>query len=273
VKASGLPDFDRPPIVEVAIGAQFKAVPVAAPQFGLLWLKYRPRFPRIETKPALTPAVERFGVHRQQAPVPRFQILDQPPPLRSWFLTEGGDELIQVQPDRLVFNWRRVGADGAYPRYPTVERCFLDAFGTFAEFLGEIGSDQPQIEQCELTYVNRIFPASGTWNDLGEAAGAIALLSRSAGGFLGPPEEVEATARYVISVDDKPVGRLHVSLEPRRLLKTGEPLLNLQLTARGAPLSSGTQGATEFFRLAREWIVRGFVDVTTPEMHKTWGMR
>lgn len=62
-------------------------------------------------------------------------------------------------------------------------------------------------------------------------------------------------------------------VEPRFLVQDDRPLLLLQLTARGAPIGEGLEGAREFFDLGREWIVKGFVDVTSPEMHGKWGRR
>jgi hypothetical protein len=48
----------------------------------------------------------------------------------------------------------------------------------------------------------------------------------------------------------------------------------MNLTARGVPLrakgETEMEGAFAFFLLGREWIVKGFRDLTTDSMHKAW---
>lgn len=270
---SPLPDFDRPPVVEVAIGVQFEPVALSTPHLGLLWQGFRERLPRIEEKPPLDPVVERFGVRPRPSP-PKFTLLEQPPPNRAWFLNEAGDELIQVQRDRLIFNWRKVDDGVGYPRYEAVESSFFAAYETFTKFVDRLGSNTPRITQCEVTYVNHIRPAEGVWSDHGEAGHAVTLVSATRHSFLPKPEDIRAATRFVImDRQGASVGRLHVLLEPRWYLKEDRPLLFLQLTARGAPRGEGLDGARTFFRLGREWIVRGFVDVTSQAMHQVWGRR
>jgi hypothetical protein len=51
----------------------------------------------------------------------------------------------------------------------------------------------------------------------------------------------------------------------------------MTLTARGFPIrvaeTSDIEAAFAFFDLGREWIVKGFKDLTTPAMHKVWGIK
>ena len=48
------------------------------------------------------------------------------------------------------------------------------------------------------------------------------------------------------------------------------PLLILELRTRGLCESMQQEGFREWFDLAREWIVRGFTDLTTPEIQELW---
>jgi hypothetical protein len=47
----------------------------------------------------------------------------------------------------------------------------------------------------------------------------------------------------------------------------------MNLTARGRPDEESIEGALRFLDIGREWIVRGFAAVTTPEMHAIWRRR
>jgi hypothetical protein len=77
--------------------------------------------------------------------------------------------------------------------------------------------------------------------------------------------------RYQITTNDKkPVGRLHVSIQPGWRKPDNAPLFVLELTARGAPVGASIEGAGLFFDVGHEWIVRGFKDITTSAMHNAW---
>ena len=77
--------------------------------------------------------------------------------------------------------------------------------------------------------------------------------------------------RFVILAEEgKPIGRLHVALQPAWKKADNSPILVMTLTARGAPLGEDIEGAFAFFELGRRWIVKGFADLTTPEMHRAW---
>src|SRR5579864_3896626 len=154
---SRLPDFEEPPVVEVAISLQFNAFEtLRSPQFGLLWNTFRKEgYSRIEEHGELEPAFEEF----EAGPVPkvgiRVQTFDDAPPIqRVWFLNEKQDELIQVQRDRLIVNWRRGAQSEPYPRYPHILKRFRSALASFTEFTTSEKLGELIPTQCEVTYVN-----------------------------------------------------------------------------------------------------------------------
>ena len=66
-------------------------------------------------------------------------------------------------------------------------------------------------------------------------------------------------------------GRLYVSFVPVIRGRDGKEVLQMTLTARGAPKSSSEEDVFSWLDLERKWIVRGFADFTTAEMHNIWG--
>src|SRR5690242_236660 len=116
VKASPLPDYEQPPVVEVASSIQFGSVPgLDAARLGLLWSVFRKEYPRTEQYPPLAHEVETFG-----APTVSqisFSVAPMISP-RCWFTNEKGTRLLQVQHDRFVLNWRKLDKDDeVYPHY------------------------------------------------------------------------------------------------------------------------------------------------------------
>ena len=51
-----LPDFENPPLVEVALSVQFEPIEqMRTPQIGLLWTEFRHRFPVTQEHPPVDP--------------------------------------------------------------------------------------------------------------------------------------------------------------------------------------------------------------------------
>src|SRR5438477_13086670 len=106
--ATRLPEYSEPPVVEVAISLQFEVFEsLRSPHFGLLWEKFRSEgYSRIEEHGELAPAFEEFEQVPKKVGIRVQTFDDAPPPARIWFLNEPHNELIQVQRDRLIVNWR-----------------------------------------------------------------------------------------------------------------------------------------------------------------------
>ncbi|MFP3941453.1 MAG: TIGR04255 family protein [Thermoanaerobaculia bacterium] len=270
--ARTLPDFRRPPLTEVVLGVQFEPLAgFGSVHSGLFWERIRESFPRVEERPTLQPVIERFGGRPARDLGVRWQVLDVPPPIRYWFLTEQGDQLIQLQSDRFLHNWRKRGPEDTYPRYEGIRQSFERELSLFQSFLTDHGLSHPEPNQCEVTYVNHIFPGD-VWEHHSQLDRVLTITSgQYSDDFLGGPEDSRFAARYIIpDHQGTPLGRLHISAKPGFEVSTGQPIIVLELTARGQPQGEGTRGVLPFLDLGREWIVRGFTSITTPAMHQIW---
>ena len=265
-----LPEFRDPPLVETALSLQFQPLQgFSLVHVGLLWHKFRHTFPVIEEHAPLSAIGETFGV-----PSPRqveVTIEGEPPLPRVWFLNESETELIQIQADRLTHNWRKTGKISTpYPRYERIRTSFRHELWEFQEFLTDEKLGKVAINQCEITYVNHIEPCEA-WHEHGEIEGVLRAWTAQEHDFLPELEGGSIQQRFVIrSGSGGPLGRLHASLTPAWEAEGRSPILVLTLTARGSPLGQGIDGAFDFFDLGREWIVKGFSDLTTTDMHRVW---
>ncbi|MBI1792084.1 MAG: TIGR04255 family protein [Acidobacteria bacterium] len=261
-----LPDFENPPVVETVLSVQFELLTaVRTAHLGLLWEKFRARFPKAEDRPPLDSVFEQFP----EVPRPRLglqlQTFERPPVPRLWFVTDQGNEMIQVQPDRFVKNWRKEGQGEQYPRYEAGKRFFERDFAVFQEFLAENRLGTPRVNQCEVTYVNHITAGEG-WQDFSDFEQVFSFWKLPAGDIPGNGEDFRAHVRFIIpGGEGRPAGRLHVDVQPAFRTSDSRPMYVFHLTARGQVGES-----LGFFDLGRRWIVKSFAALTTPSMHEVW---
>ena len=271
-RPADLPEFENPPVVEVALEVQFSELRgYRAVHAGILWSAvFRGAFPRFAEHPPLNPAFEAFGPHSPAARRLEFKQLAGMPVPRLWFVNADETQLIQFQADRFVHNWRKTGSTGSYPRYESLKARFFEELDQIDAFLRRevIGKIEPN--QCEITYVNSIRLDDGS--DI-RMRPEVALRSWSPvnpddsdpSATLPPVENATFSVRYIMQSNGEPVGRLHVSAQP-----ADGPTLRLDLTARGAPSEPTFAAVANFLDQGREAVVRGFTALTTPDMHKAW---
>jgi uncharacterized protein (TIGR04255 family) len=264
-----LPDFEKPPVVETVLSVQFEPlIQMRAVHLGLLWQEFRDKLPRTEERPPLEPLIERFPEPTRLRLGLQLQALDTPPIPRFWFLNEEGTELVQVQPDRFIRNWRKVGVGDLYPRYPMVKSAFEADFNRFLGFVAERKLGVVRLNQCEVTYVNHIIAGEG-WTTYQDVDRIFTIWHQPADFPPGNAEDLTFHARFPIpGSNGKPIGRLHAELQPAVLTSDGRQMYVLNLTARGQIGES-----IDFFDLGREWIVKSFAALTTPDMHRIWRRR
>ena len=137
IPESNLPQFDAQPVNEVVLDLQFSSLAgLSTPQLGLLWQEFRAQFPKVEEHPPLDRRMFALEPRPQPSVSVRLQPLNTLGPRRVWFVSETGTELIQIQQDRFIFNWRKLKNE-AYPRYPHVRESFSRALDTFRRFLAK----------------------------------------------------------------------------------------------------------------------------------------
>lgn len=226
-------------------------------------------FPASDERPPLEPVIEQFP----ESPAARlgfkFQALETFPPPRIWFTNNQGNEMIQVQKDRFIKNWRKEGEAERYPRYDdTIRPNFDRDYRIFLDFLAKNHLGAPHINQCEVSYVNHLLAGQG-WERYSDIE-SIFTFWRSPKPFPpGHQEDLRLHVRFVIpDADGRPIGRLHVDLQPAVRPSDSHPMYVLHLTARGQ-----VGGGIEFFDIGREWIVSAFKNLTTTSMHTVWGIK
>lgn len=255
-----LPSFDSPPVVEVTAGVQFQPLlSMSGPTLGPLRVRWRDMFPLLEEQPALPPFLE-ADAHR--GPAIQFS-LSPVPPSRFIFSNPSGSNLVQLQNDRLIVNWRRNAQDPVYPRYRHIRSRFEDSHKDLTSFVAEEGLGSIVVNQVELSYINQIE------ENLQSLADPFAGWAWTVSHHLGKPSRSRSAATFEVPDLGVPPVRLHVSADPATDLD-GRVVTFFTLTVRGAPVGSDLNAALGFLDRAHDHIVNSFTELTTVSMHEVW---
>jgi len=262
-----LADFDNPPVVETVLSLQFERLTaLRAVHFGVFWQKVKERFPETEEQPALLPVFERFPEPMPPGGQIQFEAIQAPILPRVWLINDAGTEIIQIQNDRFIKNWRKSGQHDVYPHYePVIKPAFERDLREFRLFLSEERLGELKVTQCEVTYVNHIVSGEG-WDRFAEIQRIFRFWQQPPAPAPGNPEDFGIRFRFPITNEEgRPIGRLHVEVQPAFRATDNRPMYVMNLTARGL---YGV--GLDFFDIGRQWIVKSFEQLTTEEMHRIW---
>jgi uncharacterized protein (TIGR04255 family) len=267
-----LPNFVAPPVVETVLGVEF--APLTGwdvRHFGLLWAKLRDDYPTFQIQPPLAPT-EQPGPQAELAKNLIVSVLGiAGPAIRAWYIDGSETRLLQVQEDRFLHNWRKVLGTEKYPHYDeNIRPAFEKEWIRLSDFLEESGIERPVVERWEVTYVNHL-ERGREWKTVADLPRLFpAWAGASLTGSLPSPESVRLHVVYPLPGEE---GHLQVMVQPVTRFRDNNEVLQVNLTASGRARSTEVHEILQCFDLGREWVVRGFTDFTSAEMHELWGKR
>ena len=274
--ASALPTYRNPPVGEVLLALQFQQIDqLDLRHVGALVGFFNKKYPHFQIQPNLEPVIERFDGSGSPRGI-SFRMMEPPAFPRLWLVSSEGAELLQLQRDRLMHNWRHVSSGSQYPRYPRLRTEFADDWSVLEEFLSThaLGAILPT--QCEVAYFNQI-EAVDAETDSGvhtDPSTIFSFFDRTLCKLGGSKFEAVTHSSTGIAREDGPsgtlMGRLYIEVISGFNSETRRPTYQFSLTLRGAPLSQDLVGVLQFFDFAHERIVRAFSALTTSDMHKIW---
>lgn len=246
--AAVLPDFERPPVTEVAMAVQFDS------QIG---------FRAVDLFTVTNAWAEDLPVVDERSPLPRFghfEVETSATP-RLWLQNTSGDRVVQIQQDRLAVNWARPDTGDEYPRYDTIRDFLVDAWSRLETTIDTLGLGMPLPDSCQLRYTNELRASQG-WESAADTAKLVAPWGLAMSDDFLP--EVDGFTMHFHLPEDS--GMLDI-----RGWQTEKDMFVLTLECEVWPDLSDFERVLDSMDLAHEWIVRSFVSVTTPAAHSLWG--
>lgn len=253
-----LPRFANPPVVELAVGVEFLSLPslsvVPLVELRPLWSQ---EYPHIEEQPALP------STNLGASPIPgfNFEVGTGVPPIRIWLLNENRSELLQVQNDRLVLNWR-ANYGSEYPHYRELEPRFMRSWALLQNAVADRSLGELQPISAEVTYINRF-----TLEDGETLFDALSVL-QSNSHFEKSEPAIQLTTPIVTADGSSQYGEQKISASRSRDEKREVQLLSVTRVTFFLTESDPIKNA---LRRAHASAVVNFAQVTTGKMHQRWG--
>jgi len=262
--ARTLPDFENPPAVETALGVRF------APllgwnvfHYGLMLKQFENDYPKQELRPPLgLPITIRFP------PAESADFAGMP--VRCWFINEQNTELIQVQNDYFVRNWRKMENSQQYLHYDESRPKFERDWQRFLTFLSEQNLPMPETWQCEVAYVNQ-FVRGQEWKDFDQLDALYPIWRKLPDRkLLSHTQMVNFVTAFQLP-DNR--GILQFLSQPAIRKEDGAEVIQLTITAIGKPESSDTKGILNWLDAGHAAVVEGFTEFTSDAAHAIWRMK
>ena len=250
--------FKNPPVDEVVVSTYFSP-PLSGlrnEHIGLFWGKIKGDFPVVSQQPPVV---------GQQSPAEMVQSIDADEPFpmpRYWIISKNETELIQIQKNAFMFNWRRRG--GEYPRFHRrIKPAFDEYYGRFSEFVRtEIDMTEPLIDLCELTYIN-VVERCEYWNgpqDTGKVVPAFSILAPG----IASSEPSGFVCNYGYGAGDL---RLNVGIRNgARVEQSDMAILVLEIKASSRLGQVAKSGVDAWFERAHDVIFRCFMSITSKDI-------
>lgn len=242
--------YERPPLTEVSFGLHFSPlVGFRAAHYGMFWSRLRPDFTETVDKP-LVGQIAVGGPSEEWFPLPRV-----------WFVHKALEHLIQLQPNRFYFNWRRSPSEGVYPRFESLEPTFHSYVSKLGQFVAAEGLGSLDINGFELAYVNHIFRGEGwdTIRDIGKVFPDLSWRARS-----DSNKEPKGLAWHVVFEHSD----MRLDIDVKSGTTTGSParqVLIFELKATRTE-SVSLSDLTTWLAKANSEIVSAFEDLTDKRM-------
>jgi uncharacterized protein (TIGR04255 family) len=248
--------FKKPPINEVIISTYFNPPlhGLRSEHIGLFWHSIKENFPNVS----------------QQAPAGGMDITmgsEIFPMPRYWMIAADDINLIQIQKNAFMFNWRH--RDDEYPHYENLKSVFDKYYSKFQDFiLSETETERLQIDVCELVYINTI-ESCDYWSGPGDTKNVIPSFSIPTIG-MSPEVEPEYHCAFVYVIADDL--QLRVTVRNAQSAQNSEvPVLVFEIRASERIGSANKSVADSWFDRSHQAIIDCFVGMTNPEIqNKYW---
>lgn len=271
-----LADYRKPPLDEVALAVQFDELSdLTSVHIGKIYASFVDKYEVVEERAPIQAKFETFGSNVMPGLEIKTSFGNIPPLRRVWFISKDGHDLVQLQPNRFIHNWRKVKGAGTYRRFEQILPDYMAEFNRFKSALAELDLPTPEINQCEVSYFNNIYLEDNEshWNGFERVFANMQScpLRLTREDVILEPESpsFNISMRLLDGATREPFARLHVAAEAATD-DDERKLIRLTLIVRGRPVGNGDESIEKFMCQGRDTIVESFTGLTTKAAQASW---
>ncbi len=255
MKSPSIP-FENPPVSEVLVSTYFNPPlsDLRNEHIGLFWAEIKDAFPSVLQQPlvGMGPDV----IVGETFPMPRY-----------WFIAEDDINLIQIQRNAFMFNWRRRKEE--HPLfYNDIKPTFDKFHGIFSEFIRrELDANELTVDLCELAYINTLERCE-YWagpQDTTKVIPSFSILKLD----VDESESAEFNCNYACEISTD----MQLKVGIRSGVKTNQqnaPVLIFEIRASGRLGQVEKSRADEWFERSHVAITKCFLDITNREIQNRY---
>lgn len=259
------PRFDDPPVREVSLSILFEALPgLQTLHTAAIRVQWSDEYPKLSESAPLAPwalpskAGFDFIATGSNWPVPLIGLTNTT-----------GDRAIQFQNDRFTLSWR-FGTEGqGYPGFLDLKAELEDKFRSFSEVVHKAGGKQVLPRRVEITYSNYIPSMPSSQLAIG------VLTGWSLAGAPARHADYTGVRLHNCAVEQYPNVAVLIGIDPSSGLG-GPGEQSDEASTLLIQTESDVDDGTEYMSAlvaGHDALVATFLEITTSEMHKTWGMQ
>jgi hypothetical protein len=179
-------------------------------------------------------------------------------PLRSFLLDSSKNQLLQVQLNAFIRNWRAaIEGEHRYCHYSDLKPMFQEDWATYREFLKDENLAEPNVFQCDVTYINH-FVKGREWKTLEDIASLFPRMKFDFKGALVTSFSFAAT-----------VAENQVRMEASPALRhDGTPIVQLTLNVSGKPASASEASIWAKLDDCHKLLVETFAEITAEDLQE-----
>ena len=251
--------YQNPPINEIVCGIRFDSIKqLQSGHLGILWQKFMPDFPSTEDNSLMGLVSGEELREPNKFPLPRV-----------WFIHKNKNELIQVQRNWFLHNWRKIRPNDEYPGYENTFKNFENYLSYFRAFLAEenLGSLVPK--QYELTYIDLV-PKGQGWENLDDLAKIFPNLLSVTNQNILLNNVMGVNWQTILGLPNS-LGQLMVLIRDGHRISDNQQLLQIEFKALS---NQPYQPMQTWFETAHNAITQLFSNLVSEEIQeKFWGQK
>lgn len=249
--------YKQPPIDEVLCDVRLAPLDAwRVIHIGAFWATMREHFPKCEHAPPLDiGSPENTDAATQGLPLPR-----------AWLISLDDAQVLQLQRNRFIFNWRRRAEGQPYIGFEAFQRHLLDYLFRYRDFLLSLGIGPVVPVRFELAYID-VFPKGMGWDaSVTDVDRILPVLTGLSG--LNLRERISGV-ELALSMDIQELGgTITVKMNPAVRSTTNEPAYRLEIRAHGMLGNPALDALEAWTNLAHDHITNVFNDITSEYARK-----